>query len=289
MASAGRPQLLAEVLEGLQHQTLRGYRLVLSVPDAASLPAAVPPGALVVHARGLAAQRNAGLDAVPEATHVFFFDDDALPRADFLERAMAFFADHPEVVGLTGRVLLDGATGEAVPEQVAHDALAASLAEPPSGRWSRGRELYGCNFAYRRSAAPAERFDERLPLYSWLEDHDFARRLMRHGVLAKVEDCAVVHRGVKSGGRTAHERLGYSQVMNPVHLLRKGSFPLWLAASEIGRRLAKNLVRAPFHAERDWRRERLLGNARAAADVLRGRITPERVVDIPASRPGRRG
>ncbi|GAB3216361.1 glycosyltransferase [Kineococcus gypseus] len=280
LASAGRPDLLGEVATALREQTWRDFTLVLSVPDAASLPPRVPQGALVVHDRGLPAQRNEGLDAVPDATHVFFFDDDAVVREDYLERAMAFFAAHPDVVGLTGRVLLDGATGDAIALDEALGALRSSWDTPLTGAWRPGRELYGCNFAYRRTAAPAERFDERLPLYGWLEDHDFARRLMRHGRLARVDDCVVVHRGVKSGGRTAHERLGYSQVMNPSYLARTGSFPLWLAAYEIGRPLAKNVVRSAVHAEKGWRRERLRGNARAFGDVVRGRFTPERVLDI---------
>jgi hypothetical protein len=282
LASAGRPELLAEVVADLGHQTRQDFILVLSVPTPDSLPPGpLPPGARVVHDRGLAAQRNAGLDAVPEATHVFFFDDDAVPREDFLEQAVRFFDAHPGVVGLTGRVLLDGAVGEAVPLAVARAALDASRAPAPEGTWSPSRELYGCNFAYRRTAAPGERFDARLPLYSWLEDHDFARRLMRHGQLAKVDDCVAVHRGVKSGGRMAHERLGYSQVMNPAHLLRTGSFPWWLALSEAGRRVARNAARSVRSPEREWRRERLLGNARALADLLRGRCTPERILDLP--------
>ena len=281
LASAGRPALLGELVDALEQQTWRDYTLVLSVPDAASLPAHVPPGSVVVHDRGLPAQRNEGLDAVPDATHVFFFDDDAVVREDYLERGMAFFDRHPDVVGLTGRVLLDGATGEAIPSEVALGALGSSAGTPPTGAWRPSRELYGCNFAYRRTAAPAERFDERLPLYGWLEDHDFARRLMRHGRLARVDDCVIVHRGVKSGGRTAHERLGYSQVMNPSYLAHKKSFPLWLTAYEIGRPLAKNVVRSLAHDEKQWRRERLRGNARAAVDVLRRRFTPERILDLP--------
>lgn len=289
LASAGRPELLGEVVADLARQTLTPDDVVVSVPDAASLPARpLPDHVRVVHARGLTAQRNAGLDAVPTATHVFFFDDDAVVRPDYLEQAMAFFARRPDVVALTGRVLLDGAagsSGEAVSLPEARAALAASEAEPLTRGWATSRELYGCNFAVRRTAAPHERFDERLPLYGWLEDHDFARRMMRHGRLARVNDCVVVHRGVRSGGRAAHERLGYSQVMNPAHLLRTGSFPLWLTLDEAGRRVAKNAAHSLAHPDRRWRRRRLRGNLRALADVARGRLTPERALDVPADEP----
>ncbi len=282
LASAGRPELLGEVVADLGRQTRQDFTLVVSVPDASSLPdRPLPSGTLLVHDRGLAAQRNAGLDAVPEATHVFCFDDDAVVREDFLEQAMTFFDRHPEVVALTGRVLLDGAASEAVPRAEAERALARSMSDPLEQQWVVSRELYGCNFAFRPVALHGERFDGRLPLYSWLEDHDFARRAMRHGSLAKVMDCVVVHRGVKSGGRMAHERLGYSQVMNPAYLHHVGSFPFGLAVRETWPRVAKNLARSLVGREATWRRERLRGNLRAGGDVLRRRFTPERILEIP--------
>lgn len=285
MASANRPDLLGEVLADLERQTRQDFTLVVSVPDRDSLPARpLPDGALVVHDRGLAAQRNAGLAAVPGATHVFCFDDDAVIREDYLERAVAFFRAHPEVVALTGRVLVDGATGEAIPRAEADRALEESLRAPLTGEWAPSRELYGCNFAFRPDAMAGERFDPRLPLYSWLEDHDFARRAMRHGSLAEVQDCVIVHRGVKSGGRMAHERLGYSQVMNPAYLHHVGSFPLWLTAYETLPRLGKNAVLSVRGAEAAWRRERLRGNLLAVADIARRRFTPERILDLPIAR-----
>lgn len=281
LASAGRPALLGEVVADLQRQTLRDFTLVVSVPDHDSLPGQpLPEGTLVVHDRGLAAQRNAGLDAVPDATHVFCFDDDAVVREDFLERGVAFFDAHPDVVALTGRVLLDGATGDEIPRGTADRALEESHAPPLTDEWDRSRELYGCNFAFRPPAIAGERFDARLPLYSWLEDHDFARRCMRHGLLARVHDCVIVHRGVKSGGRTAHGRLGYSQVMNPAYLHHKGSFPLWLTVHETLFRVGKNAVRSVRGPEAEWRRERLRGNLLALRDVARRRFTPERILEL---------
>jgi GT2 family glycosyltransferase len=280
LASAGRPALLGDAVSDLRRQT-REHQLVISVPDEASLPEGQSLiGAKVVFDRGLTAQRNAGLRAVPEADLVFFFDDDAVVREDYLAGAVKFFRQHPAVVGITGRVLLDGATGAEVTRAAADEALAKSVHSETSGRWTRSRELYGCNFAYRTAAAAGETFDSRLPLYSWLEDHDFARRLMRHGELAKVDDCVIVHRGVKSGGRMAHARLGYSQMMNPLYLHHKGSFPAWLAAREIIPRCGKNLVLSIGGPQAEWRRERLRGNAEALWDATRRRFTPERMLEF---------
>lgn len=283
LASAGRPAVLAVAMRDVDALTGTQIERVLSVPDSSSLPrgAGDQDGwRVVVGARGLAAQRNAALDTLGAGSIVFFFDDDARIRADYVANAMAFFAAHPSVVGLTGRVLLDGAVSGEVSEAEAEAVLARSATDVQAGAWVRGRELYGCNFAVRTASAPTLRFDARLPLYSWLEDHDFARRLMSHGPLVKVDDCVIVHRAAASGGRQAHERLGYSQVMNPFYLWRKGSFPTWLMVAEGGKRVAKNIAYSLVSEQRAWRRKRLRGNLIATADILRRRITPERIMQL---------
>lgn len=283
LASAGRPTLLAEAIRTCSAQIGVRFQGIVSVPDEGSLPedrTLLADWRIVVGTRGLAAQRNAGLDAIDDAEVVAFFDDDAVLRPDYLDNALRFLKRNPDVVALTGRVLRDGATTGEVPSGEATQALATSAEEPAAGTWRQTRELYGCNFVVRVPVAHGERFDERLPLYSWLEDHDFARRCLRRGELAEVDDCVIVHRGAASGGRQAHRRLGYSQLMNPVYLCRKGSFPLWLAVWEISRPVAKNVLHAVAGSSRVWRRKRLGGNLTAAADVLRGRLTPERIQEL---------
>jgi GT2 family glycosyltransferase len=280
IASAGRPDLLKAVTANLDRQTAEGLIRVVSVPDEGSLPSELSPAwRSLTGPKGLATQRNTALDVV-DVDFVFFFDDDAVIREDFIANALAFFEAHPEVVGMTGRVLLDGAvTGEIAVEK-ATSALAASTATAIEGRWEPTRELYGCNFGFRTAASTDLRFDQRLPLYSWLEDHDFARRLLSRGPLARVDDCVIVHRAATSGGRQSHVRLGYSQVMNPIYLWKKGSFPGWLAFREIFRPAAKNVAFSVVGSQSAWRRQRLKGNAVAMTDVLRSRITPERITEL---------
>jgi GT2 family glycosyltransferase len=283
LASAGRPALLADVLTNCLEQRGVEFRTVVSVPDADSLPsdASLLSGVTVVTGvRGLAAQRNAALDALPDVDVVAFFDDDSVLRSDYLAEALAFLEEHSDIVGLTGQVLLDGAVKGEVPREVADAALADSTKLPRLARWHRTRELYGCNFVVRMDRAPLLRFDDRLPLYSWLEDHDFARRLASYGPIAKVDACVLVHRAAASGGRQSHVRLGYSQVMNPIYLARKGSFPWWLAIQQIFRPLAKNLTLSVAGGASSWRRERLRGNVMATSDAVRGRVTPERIVEL---------
>lgn len=283
LASAGRPDLLGEILVSCAGQRGVEFTTVVTVPDESSLPSdpALLDGVTVVTGtRGLAAQRNAGIEALTDVDVVAFFDDDSVLRSDYLSQALGFFDAHPEVVGLTGDVLLDGAVSGEVLRESAAAALTASAEKPDNGRWSPARELYGCNFVVRLDRAPELRFDDRLPLYSWLEDHDFARRLMKVGQLAKVMDCVIVHRAAASGGRQSHVRLGYSQTMNPFYLFRKGSFPLWLTAEQTFRVVAKNIALSLVGSQRAWRRERLRGNAMAARDIARGRVTPERILTM---------
>lgn len=288
LASAGRPALLDAAVRNCTAQTDVHFRGVISVPDHSSLPlnhGVLEGWQILAKARGLAAQRNAGLDCLSgEVDVVFFFDDDAVLRSDYIANAVKFLCTHPDVLGLTGQVLADGKVSGEIGELEAEETLAQSWEDPLSHCWKPTRELYGANFAIRVSAVPELRFDERLPLYSWLEDHDFARRLMRAGPLVHVADCRMVHRAAASGGRTNHRRLGYSQVMNAVYLRRKGSFPYWLAAQQIARPTLKNIALSIAGKSATWRRQRLGGNLIATKDVLRGRITPERILDIHESK-----
>ena len=75
--------------------------------------------------------------------------------------------------------------------------------------------------------------------------------------------------------------------MNPVYLARKGSFSVGLAAHQIFRPVAKNVVLSISGPEADWRRDRLNGNILALSDALRMRIRPERVLDLKGSRRSR--
>jgi hypothetical protein len=124
MASAGRPGLLATVIQDLDGQlSLDGttpleFTAVISVPDEKSLPDAVSRRwQVVTGTRGLAGQRNAALAHIGDSDIVFFFDDDAVVRPDYVARGLEFFAAHPEVAGITGRVLLDGAASGEISEE----------------------------------------------------------------------------------------------------------------------------------------------------------------------------
>ena len=136
---------------------------------------------------------------------------------------------------------------------------------------------YGCNMAFRAEAIADLRFDERLVLYSWLEDRDFGGALAhRGGTLVKIGEAIGAHLGVKKG-RMSGRKLGYSQVVNPIYLVAKGTMRPGYAARIVVRNLFANHLRA-FRPE-PWvdRFGRIQGNWMGLADCLRGRVTPERI------------
>lgn len=280
IASAGRAAQLGRTIAHLIRTTRALDQLLVCVPDEESVPlGALPPRTRVlVGPRGAAAQRNHALGHLSDtARYVFFFDDDCLVHTDYLVNGADAFRGDARIAGITGRVLKDGAGTTEVGLIEALDLLAKDVARsdarPPA------YSLYGCNFAVRRDLLRVERFDDRLPLYSWLEDEDLSRRLARHGSLHVVPDCACVHLGAESGGRTSHVRLGYSLVTNPVYLWRKGSITVGRTVWLVARPLAGSLLGllGPHRAERA---DRLHGSLLSFADLIRGRVTPERILNL---------
>ena len=84
---------------------------------------------------------------------------------------------------------------------------------------------------------------ERLPLSGWQEDIDFTCQLRRKGRVVALRSHIGVHLGVKSG-RVSGERFGYSQVANPIYLIRKGSVPATFALELMMRNIFANLVKS---------------------------------------------
>ncbi|MDH2309765.1 glycosyltransferase [Methylobacterium brachiatum] len=283
IATLGRPDVVAQTLRRiLDRQTYKPAAVMISCikPEDAGDAANWPDVAVVTGRPGLAAQRNAALAALPEGIDVVaFFDDDFVPDAEWLDVAARTFRDEADIVGFTGDVLADGIKGPGLTFEEVDRLLAESgpvvpapLIEPFSP--------YGCNMAFRRSAIGALRFDERLVLYGWLEDRDFGAALRaKGGRLVKCMAARGVHMGVK-GGRIAGDRLGYSQVVNPLYMLRKGTMTYAQVADHLFRNFTSNLARSAVPEPFIDRRGRLRGNLRGAADALLGRLEPERALQI---------
>jgi glycosyltransferase involved in cell wall biosynthesis len=288
IATAGRRDTLKQTLNVLAQSTRLPDEVVVAPAHAddcdtsqfATLPFRCR---IVMGERGLTQQRNSILEATHGADVVAFLDDDFYVHPTYLERAEKLLLARPEVVGLTGNVLADGRLNAGIEhahalEQLSHvnastfDEAAASPIE----------SLYGCNMIVRTKPIRdnALRFDINLPLYGWLEDLDFTRRLGRHGVQLRAPHLFGVHLATKRG-RVSGLRVGYSQVANPFYLMRKGIMPPSGALIQAARNVARNLQRTLIAPE-PWvdRRGRLRGNLLAFSHLITGRLRPENVTSL---------
>jgi hypothetical protein len=88
-----------------------------------------------------------------------------------------------------------------------------------------------------------------------------------------------VHLGIKLG-RTSGVRFGYSQIANPVYLIRKGSMSWRHANKLMWRNIAANVARSFFPEPWVDRKGRLKGNVLALMDIIRGRSSPGRILQL---------
>ncbi|MEN0104802.1 MAG: hypothetical protein AAGC84_00075 [Pseudomonas sp.] len=249
-------------------------------------------GTILLSQAGLTIQRNVGLEALRQHTSgvenkdwfVIFYDDDFRPAPNWTECAGIGFAEDGRIAGLTGNVLADGVSTEFGINET--DAAAyINGSKPAENHWSSSPQtkiltgLYGCNMAYRGTVAAELRFDESLPMYGWQEDYDYSSRARQFGEMVRYPACRGVHLG-SSGGRTSGVRFGYSQISNPIFLVRKGSMTwskaLKLISKNFIANLAKTILRVPI---KDFP-GRLKGNYLACVHLLSGKLHPQNILKI---------
>jgi GT2 family glycosyltransferase len=137
--------------------------------------------------------------------------------------------------------------------------------------------------AFRMSAVTDLRFDERLPLYGWQEDVDFAGRLRLKGRMVATDAFAGVHCGV-TRGRMPGKRLGFSQMVNPVYLVRKGSMRPAHALTLMTKNFLANHAKMFAPEAHIDRRGRAVGNWLGLGAILKGRSDPMSVLELDAGR-----
>jgi hypothetical protein len=294
VCSVGRPDCLRDLVPMLAAQTRPANRVLFVVTcpedvgfDPSSLFGPATRVETLMSPKGLPCQRNCGLDAVVgDCDIAVFFDDDFMPSRHALDGAERAFNAFPDVNGMTGYLIADGINAPGIPQDEAEarvatwDAAHGAVSESRPIRVIRSglAGLYGCNMAYRLSSVGATRFDERLPLYGWQEDIDFAARIP--GGRIKTDAFAGVHRGAKLGRETAGRRLGYSQIANPWYLWRKGTmsarFAIRLALRNMAANHAKTLRPEPWID----RAARASGNRIALWDIATGRADPGRILAL---------
>jgi GT2 family glycosyltransferase len=287
IATFGRKEQLARLLEHLERQERLPDEVVVSAPDETHVPAYKAgsfPVSIVFGTRGSSAQRNQALDhALGRFDVVTFFDDDFIPEDNYLRLLEEAFQEHQDWAVVMGKVVKDGARTAGLSWAEGLHVLAAERARGPVASKAVDHVgAYGCNMSVRAELVGDLRFDERLVLYGWQEDIDFTSQLRRFGRVVGLNTLRGVHLGVKTG-RVSGERFGYSQVANPIYLMKKGTVPASFALPLMGRNIAANLVRSLWPEPYIDRRGRLRGNLMALAHVLKGRIEPEYIQNLAPS------
>ncbi len=287
IATSERRTILGKNVALLALQTRLPDRLVVCPAaskdvDEEALMAFPKPSSTVRAQIGASAQRNKILASCANADIIVFFDDDFFADSRYIETLEQIFVTHPDVAGVTGQLIADGAQGPGISVEEGLDLIQseAKLLRT-AGELVDVYGTYGCNMAFRVKPLidHAILFDENLPLYSWQEDIDFSVRVRPVGRIVKSAALTGVHLGTKRG-RTSGVRLGYSQIANPFYLIRKGSMSWRHASKLIWRNIAANLVRS-FYPE-PWvdRKGRLKGNFLATCDIVRGRSSPARILQL---------
>jgi hypothetical protein len=286
IATSGRKGILAYTLDLVARQTRPPDLLIVCPATADDLD----PGlfdqlslnvVIRVGKRGLTSQRNLILAAAETADIVIFFDDDFFPQLNYIEQVEKILCDNPDVVAVTGRPIKDGATGPGLKADEALTLIRADRPAPAHPVLAPTYGTYGCNMGFRLDPIRSHRvlFDEALPLYGWQEDIDFSRQLAAFGRIMEANVLRGVHLGAK-GGRTSGVQFGYSQIANPVYLIRKGTMSIAFALPLIWRNVLANTGKS-FRPE-PWidRRGRLRGNWLALRDLVIGRISPKRILEL---------
>jgi GT2 family glycosyltransferase len=277
-ATRGRPETLRNVVAALDDQTRKPALVIISAVTPEDVGALMERGDIVklFGPPGLAQQRNRALEAIPdEIDTIVFFDDDFVPHPKWLEVVNRTFFEQPGVGSITGHMAADGIHGPGMSFAGGMKAI-ASCEEASLDYVIDNYSPYGCNMAFRREAIHGLRFDERLVLYGWLEDRDFGGALAKRGwARVKIGKAIGAHLGVKAG-RVSGRRLGYSQIVNPIYLRRKGTMTTASLVEHLFRNITSNVARSLLPEPHIDRFGRLVGNLRAARDLLSGVVAPER-------------
>ncbi|WP_091994121.1 glycosyltransferase family 2 protein [Paraburkholderia lycopersici] len=275
----GRAGILEQVVAFVDLQTVKPDLIIIScVSDEDVGDLSGRPGMIVIKGRpGLTAQRNHALDHVPDDFDVvIFLDDDFLMHGAWISEVLKALDSDPAIACVTGTVVADGIHGPGYSFEEGRAIVAQTVDLPERLIVAPTGGPYGCNMAFRASSIAGLRFDERLVLYGWQEDRDFGGQIWnRGGLVVRINTALGVHLGVKRG-RVSGCRLGYSQVINPLYLVKKRTMPLRPALDHVMRNVASNMVRSVVPEPWIDRRGRLIGNLIGLWDFFRGRLTPER-------------
>lgn len=287
IATSGRPEILNETLQFIALQSELPETVVICPTSETDIrrdafhdlpyPIKITP-----IARGLTTQRNIILSHMPNLDIVVFFDDDFLPEPNYIANVKAIFRDNSNIVVSTGVLIDDGINGPGIDPETARTRLAGVV--PPTYKLGNEEEYYGaygCNMAVRLATARQAnvRFDETLPLYAWQEDIDYSRQMAPYGRVVRSSALTGIHLGSKRA-RTSGRRFGYSQIANPIYLIRKGTMSKSFGFTTLGKNVAANIVKSFMPEPYVDRHGRCVGNFLAILDLFLGRLDPRRILEM---------
>ncbi|MDB5055007.1 MAG: glycosyl transferase, family 2 [Bacilli bacterium] len=199
--------------------------------------------------KGISVQRNIGIrNADVNADIVLFLDDDMLLERDYLKVVVRTFQEDTQglIGGINGFLLQNGSFKTEKPSQHGFHEI---------------KDLYGCNMAFRAKVIKNVWFDEKLALYSWLEDWDFSTIIGRTHKLVRCYDAFGYHMQ-SPAGRVNGMKLGYMQLANRYYLNKKHG--LGVDYMQFAKHIIANLLRS----YKITYFERFCGNMRALFRVI---------------------
>jgi GT2 family glycosyltransferase len=285
VCSANRPDVLSETIDSLvRGQSMPPREIIVSVFDEKHVPEKFRADAsvrVVLSTRqALSVQRNAAVKLI-RTPYTLFLDDDVEIAPDFIESMECLLDEVEDAVAATAFVVVDGAQGDTgLNREVARSAAANYVRTHDNYDCEVG---YGCNLFVRTKIFDQVLFDEKLPLYGWLEDLDFSTNCLRYGRIILNAGTCVAHLATPSG-RISGLKFGYSQIVNPFYLWRKNGkpglthvvFAHWLI--HVARNCRRTFLRIP--SDRNDRTGRFRGNLIALRHLLAGKVDPSHIVNL---------
>ncbi|MDZ4816825.1 MAG: glycosyltransferase [Verrucomicrobiota bacterium] len=278
IASINRPSVLDQTISSFLSQTVVPNEILICLVSESDVSPALrshPLVKILFSAPGLTRQLNRALTEVnPNSNFISIFDDDVELASDYLQRVQELFKSQPDLIACDGLCLRDG--------DVTREESILILKVPTSYSTDLNSFTpYGCNMNFRKSVLTKEQFDEALPLYSWLFEPDFFYRIAKHGKIGRFAVCRLVHLNVQ-GGRIAGVQFGYSQIINPLYLYRKGTLPrpflIFFKLILLG--TLANFFGIFLCDSKIDRKGRLIGNLLGLWHALQGRFDPTYITNL---------
>jgi glycosyltransferase involved in cell wall biosynthesis len=283
ICSANRPAVLSETVDSLLHyQSVRVCEIIISVFDEAHVAektrAHKAVRVVLSPRQGTSVQRNVAIQLV-RTRYTLFLDDDVELAPNFIDSMERLLEKSENAVAAAGFLVIDGSRRDTgLDRKLARSYAVNYVQEKDNYSSGEGRNLF-----VRTTMFEKVLFDEKLALYGWLEDFDFATNCLRHGQIIMNTETCFAHLATP-GGRTSGLRFGYSQMVNPFYLWKKNGKPglthvvfgHWLTHFAYNFRGA--FVRFP--SNRSDRRGRFKGNVIALSHLLAGRVDPSYILHL---------